>query len=132
MNLTGTMNPQLFRDRLLARFAAANVNNSNYPTNTHEEVVKRATSRRKPFDEKGSGYRDTLIWFNILELAGELDGRIYLVARDKDFRDNSGNLHDDLMDDLTDQQAASRQDCVSFFNKGINGTAHSSKCPTDF
>ena len=92
---------KLFRDRLLARFAAANVNNSNYPTNTHEEVVKRATSRRRPFDDKGSGYRDTLIWFNILELAGELDGRIYLVARDKDFRDNSGNLHDDLMDDLT-------------------------------
>ena len=93
-----------FRDRLLARLAAANVKTPNYPTNTHEEVVKRATYRRRPFDDRGSGYRDTLIWFNILDLAVELDGRILLVARDKDFGDKSGNLHNDLMDDLTSNE----------------------------
>ena len=95
---------KMFRDRLLARLATANVNTPSYPTNTHEEIVKRATSRRRPFDDSGSGYRDTLIWFNILDLAGELDGRIMLVARDKDFADKSGYLHNDLMDDLTSNE----------------------------
>ena len=90
----------LFRDRLLARLDAANVNTPDYPTNSHEEIVKRATSRRRPFDDSGSGYRDTLIWFNLLDLAGDLDGRILLVAKDKDFRGDHGSLHDDLINDL--------------------------------
>src|SRR5262249_11476070 len=39
-----------------------------YPTSSHEVVSRRAIERRKPFDDKGSGYRDTLIWLSMLEL----------------------------------------------------------------
>ena len=92
---------RLFRDCLENRLALANINIPQYPSISHEEIVNRATSRRRPFDNNGSGYRDTLLWFNILELTGELDGKILLVSRDKDFRGTSDNLHQDLAEDLS-------------------------------
>ena len=92
---------QLFRDRLTDRFAGADVKILEYPTVPHEQIVNRAASRTKPFDKNGSGYRDTLIWFNILELAAAVDGQIVLVTRDDDFRGDHGNLHEDLVNDLT-------------------------------
>ena len=90
-----------FREQLQNRLAVANVNIPQYPANSHEQIVNRATSRRRPFDQEGSGYRDTLLWFNILELTDELDGQIILVSRDKDFRGSSGSLHNDLVEELT-------------------------------
>lgn len=52
----------------------------NYPDVPHEVIVRRAISRRRPFDESGSGYRDTLIWLCALELAGNTEGRVILVT----------------------------------------------------
>ena len=91
---------RLFREQFENRLAAANVNIPQYPANSHEEIVNRATSRTRPFDEEGSGYRDTLLWFNILELTDELDGQIILVSRDNDFRGGGDSLHNHLVEDL--------------------------------
>lgn len=59
------------------------------PNTPHEEIVARAVSRKPPFNESGSGYRDTLTWMTCLELAKE--GRdVFFVSQDKDFA--GGNL----------------------------------------
>ncbi len=91
---------EAFRDRLLDRLNKAGAQTVDYPVTSHESLVKRATSRRRPFDDKGSGYRDALIWESVLELATQVDGTIVLVTNDKDFRDGSSDLHGDLVDDL--------------------------------
>jgi rRNA-processing protein FCF1 len=38
------------------------------PPFSHELIIRRATQRIRPFDDKGSGYRDTLIWFFVLDV----------------------------------------------------------------
>ena len=100
---------KLFRNRLLARLEGAKVSVLTYPTSSHEEIVRRATDRKRPFDDSGTGYRDTLIWLNVLGLTAEVEGQIILVSKDKDFREEHDNLHKDLIDDLlSKQQPANR------------------------
>ena len=89
-----------FQGRLLEQLMAANSVVLDYPVTSHEDLVKRATTRRRPFDEKGSGYRDALVWQTVLELATTVEGNIVLVSKDKDFRDDQGSLHHDLTEDL--------------------------------
>jgi len=80
----------------------------NYPKVAHEEIVKRALERRKPFKENGSGYRDTLIWVSILDLFKTNKGEIVVFITDnlKDFccstEAEKPTLHDDLIKDLID------------------------------
>jgi hypothetical protein len=68
------------------------------PDVAHAVLVERATSRRRPFTEKGTGYRDALIWFSVLALAEE-GPLVFLTSNTKDFADGT-NLHPDLVDDL--------------------------------
>jgi hypothetical protein len=51
------------------------------PEVDHSELLRRSLHRQPPFDGKDRGYRDTLIWHNILELvrAGE---EVLLVSSD--------------------------------------------------
>lgn len=62
-----------------------------WPEVSHVEIVRRAVSRHPPFDSKGGGYRDTLVWLRALELA-RAGGRIYLARRDKAFAGEPGQL----------------------------------------
>lgn len=73
----------------------------DYPQISHQKVVQRALERRKPFNEKGAGYRDTLIWESILELISiEPIGTIALIsANTKDFAEQD-ELHEDLLNDI--------------------------------
>lgn len=43
----------------------------DWPSVAHADLVARAVTRNPPFNEKGSGYRDSLIWANVLELASK-------------------------------------------------------------
>ena len=90
----------VFKNTLSARLATADSVILEYPSASHEDLVKRATARRKPFNAKGSGYRDALIWQTVLDLAMQVDEDIVLVSSDKDFQDAHGNLHGDLIEDL--------------------------------
>ena len=72
----------------------------DYPDTAHKELVKRAVKRTRPFDEKGSGYRDALIWESVLRLAGKVSEQVVLLSSDKDFCDNKGGLHPDLIEEL--------------------------------
>ncbi len=83
-----------------------------YPTTLHEDLVHRAASRQKPFDETGSGYRDALVWDTVIDLASAVSDPVILVSEDPDFantdKDDKGkrhkkkknSLHPDLINDL--------------------------------
>jgi hypothetical protein len=79
---------------------------------THDELIARALARRRPFDDSGRvGYRDALIWHNVLEAARHED--VALVTRDKGFGEK-GRLHAHLQEDLA-QRGLSRSR-VSLFH----------------
>ena len=92
-----------FKRTLLKKFEDANVVVAGYPDTPHEELVRRATSRTRPFDDNGSGYRDTLIWMTVLDLVTETGEQVVLVAADKAFRNKERpNLHRDLTTQVSD------------------------------
>src|ERR1035437_7282747 len=73
-----------YQEQLVERLENLGIEFLPWPETPHEEIVKRATERRPPFDEAGSGYRDTLVWMSCLALAGA--GRtVFLVSQDRDF-----------------------------------------------
>jgi hypothetical protein len=72
------------------------------PDVDHALLVKRATERRRPCDNNGNGYRDTLIWETILVVATEGDDVVF-VTNDTDFtveEEGERDLHPDLLADL--------------------------------
>lgn len=72
------------------------------PGISENEVVERALAKRKPFKKNSdAGYRDTLIWHNVLVLAAE-DDVILISGNNGDFaeKDEPANLASDLRDDL--------------------------------
>ena len=95
----------LFRNRLIAQFNSPNCSIIGYPDTPHEDLVKRATTRRKPFNQNGAGYRDSLIWETTLSLATELNTQVALLSGNtNDFWDERGTLHQDLIEDLVDRK----------------------------
>ncbi len=71
-----------------------------YPNSPHEIVSRRAIEKRKPFDDRGSGYRDALIWLTILDLIKAESTNLTLVtANRRDFCEGTA-LHPDLIKDL--------------------------------
>ena len=99
-NLDHKKETALLRNRLTTQIAKSNCTILNYPNIPHRRVVQRAVERRRPFDEKGSGYRDTLIWESALGLARKVTDSVLLVSSDKDFCDRSDKLHPELVNEL--------------------------------
>jgi hypothetical protein len=91
---------RLFRRTFLAQLASWSVQHVNYPTIPHAELIRRAIVRRKPFDDKGSGYRDALIWTTLLELLAQQDDELAFVTQNThDFLEGD-SLHRDLIEDM--------------------------------
>ena len=94
----------LFRNRMESTFAEFDCRVLDYPNIPHSELVDRAIKRQPPFDDKGSGYRDALIWESVLELADENDEQIMLLSSDGDFKaDKADELHPRLTQELTER-----------------------------
>jgi len=74
---------------------------------THQMVVERAVSRRRPFDDKGSGYRDTLIWLTAVDLARKGSETISMITDDGAFY-SSGSLHPHLAAELEKEGLSGR------------------------
>ena len=108
----------LFRSRMEARFSASNRQILEYPDISHEELVRRAAARIRPFNESGSGYRDALIWETVLNLAESVDSQVALITSDNDFRNRSGELHSDLVNELASRGLP--RDKVILFNSVRN------------
>jgi hypothetical protein len=83
------------RARLDDQLNAAGAKSAPLPAVTHDPVVMRALERRPPFDADGKdGYRDSLLWESVLELAA--GDQVVLVSRDvRAFFEGSkdGGLH---------------------------------------
>lgn len=82
-----------------------------YPKVTHEAMIQRFFNYHKPLgkhkdkkeqDKDDAGYKDALIWENILELLGKKYHKIVLVSANKsDFGDADGSkLNEELKEDL--------------------------------
>ena len=71
------------------------------PAITHEQLVRRASQHRHPFNEHGSGYRDALIWESVCDLTagGPL---VFLTQNSHDFG-VAPDLFEDLQADLVER-----------------------------
>jgi hypothetical protein len=63
----------------------------DWPSVSHRELVARAVSRTPPFDQKGSGYRDSLVWADVAELA-KSGHDVVLASEDRIFADQDETL----------------------------------------
>lgn len=93
-----------YRDELDEKLLSISTTIS-FPTTPHETLVRRALDRRRPFQSKGRGYRDALLWQNVLNLAADdsPDPIAFISGNSKDFavdKNQPGNLHADFEADL--------------------------------
>ncbi len=97
-----------YESELRSKLADADVDVPSLPDVDLVELTQSAVDRRRPFDEKGAGFRDALLWKIVLTTAQEgLPEALGLVSHDnKAFADASkssaGELHPDLMVELSD------------------------------
>lgn len=85
-----------------------------YPNVKHEDVVKRALARKKPFKADGStGYRDYLVWETCLNLARfySCEEIHFISSNIRDFADATKKnvLHSDLRLDLSERGISERR-----------------------
>jgi hypothetical protein len=88
-----------YAGRLRKRLEESGVEILPVPGFPHKDLVQRATERRRPCNDKGDGYRDTLNWLTLLDFAkAEPDHRIIWVSNNTDdFGSGGGELHPDLI-----------------------------------
>ncbi len=55
-----------------------------YPKVGHREITQMAIEKRRPFDERGRGYQDTLIWASVMELVTATD--VWFISGDRGFQ----------------------------------------------
>jgi len=72
-----------------------------WPRVSHRELVARAVNRTAPFDQKGSGYRDSLVWADVVELA-QSGHDIALASEDRIFAGQGGMLAPQLKAEIAD------------------------------
>jgi len=72
-----------------------------YPQTNHQTLAIRAISKKKPFNEKGTGYRDCLICETIKEffISNEDAKLTFVTMNHRDFLDN-GKLHPEILEDF--------------------------------
>lgn len=91
-----------YRDYVHRRLPFAKI--MKYPDIPHEQLVRRALCRYKPFRNKDTGgYRDALLWHSTLSVARTSPSPIALITRNlRDFADptDQSRLHQDLVQDL--------------------------------
>lgn len=90
-----------YREYLLETLTDVDVTLLPYPVVSHEEIVRRALDRKRPFDSRGSvGYRDFLIWCNVLEALAQYQAPVIFITQNtSDFMEADGP-HQDLLVDL--------------------------------
>ncbi|KCZ52633.1 PIN domain-containing protein [Hyphomonas pacifica] len=80
-----------------------------YPDVGAKELVEKAYECKKPFDEKGIGHKDYIVWRSIKDHIEDGDAQaphIFLTNNTRDFCDTDDNdnviLHDDLSSQIAD------------------------------
>jgi len=94
-----------YEAELRQRLAGAGAEVPAVPSVDILRLVDNAIARKKPFDERGSGFRDALIWSTVMEVGGSWVVAAPLIAfvtgNTKDFCGEDGHsLADDLAEEL--------------------------------
>ncbi len=64
-------------------------------------IYRRSLEGKKPFSASGDkGYRDTLIWFTLLELLDDSTYITFITNNSADFYGDNNELHTDLVEDV--------------------------------
>jgi hypothetical protein len=86
-----------YESKLRQTFGQPAIELQGYPATDHRETVSRALRREPPFDSAGKdGYRDTVLWESVLEVARATGERVVLVSADRVFRTDKDELHPTL------------------------------------
>jgi len=96
---------ETFFDEAARYLRSVRVELPGYPaTLSIAEVLERDLDYRKPFDEKGKGFRDALIWETVRALVADVDDAtavIFVTDNWSDFQEQAeGPLHSDLQIDV--------------------------------
>jgi hypothetical protein len=102
LDLTGPLDDAAYRSYLKERLdSRLGVTVLPWCEVSHAELVHRAVSRTPPFDSNGCGYRDSLVWADVVELARA--GRdVVLVSADRAFATPDGSLAPSLCAEVDD------------------------------
>ena len=92
------------------------------------ELVDRAVARRRPFDDEGNGFRDTVIWMQVLNLVST-DARVHFISSDSAFYAGKGTERH-LKQELA-EEAEAAGGSVSWFYELGDLLASIGKGPTD-
>lgn len=85
------------------RLEELKVSRPAYANIDHKWLVSKAFGPRRPFRDGDRGYRDALVWHSVLHDVASPDHQTYFVSNNKkDFGDQDGGLHPDLVADLND------------------------------
>jgi predicted nucleic acid-binding protein len=94
----------IYSDWLQSELSRNKIKSIDYPTMSHESLVKRALARREPFCSEGQrGYRDAVLWETILKWnKSNRDELLFVSKNTRDFADpeDSHKLHPHLIEDL--------------------------------
>ena len=93
-----------YEDRLRSTLSLAGVFVPPLPQVDLSRLVDRAIGRKRPFDDAGSGFRDSLLWETVIGAALENPlSEVVLISNDaRAFKaSESSDLHADLLDDLS-------------------------------
>lgn len=72
-----------------------------YPSISHKDLAQRAVTKRRPFRESDSGYRDSLLWLSVIErLTTDREPIAFVTNNTRDFG-SEGKLHEHLIEDLS-------------------------------
>lgn len=83
-----------------ARILDIGIEIANEPSHSHIEITERAIARKPPFDERGGGYRDTLLWLTAIEQLDEPPfEHLVLVSDDAIFTKQAKSLASELHDE---------------------------------
>jgi PIN domain len=93
-----------YSKRFRSRLGELKIQRLSYPSISHPELVKRQVNHQRPFQAKGTGYRDALIWHSLLELLeGSKEECVLVTKNSTDFatsKESPTIIHADLQKDL--------------------------------
>ncbi len=92
-----------YRAELQRKFDEVRAKSWGYPSVSHEDLVRMALERQRPFTDDGAGYRDALIWETVCQVAQNSTEPVAFITADGDFTNRQGDLHPDLIKRLEEK-----------------------------
>ncbi len=89
------------------------------PDVSHDVLVRKAIHREAPFADKGTGYRDALIWESVKEVlrAHPIEAVTFVTANKADFGSSSTAIPQGLLDELSSEKIS--HDRVSIVDSSV-------------